>query len=152
MVCTLRNLALKYPFDQDLLKGFHCYDIDYCLTLKQHYDVVVTFNILMEHFSEGGYSKEWFEDTLKVHKKWEKTLPLSLNQYEPTTEYFLEKKAYKWILEKLIQMDYSVSYISKFLNSYRLKGHLKNKMYLKLLFYTYKFYTKRNKFSLRMFT
>jgi hypothetical protein len=75
--CTPKKVALENPFDEQLLKGFHGYDIDYCLQVSLHYKAVVTFKILMEHFSEGGYNQSWLDDTLKLHKKWEHTLPRS---------------------------------------------------------------------------
>lgn len=137
--CTLKSIALKYPFDETLLKGFHCYDIDYCLGISQEYDVMVTFNILMEHFSEGGYNQEWLKETFRIHAKWEHMLPMSVNILPEGTIQYLEKRTYKWLLMKMNGMGAPLSQMRSFLNTYRKKGKISNKLYLKLLYYAFKY-------------
>jgi hypothetical protein len=143
--CTLRQLALKYPFDERLLKGFHCYDIDYCLSIKTHYKVVVAIDILIAHFSEGGYNEAWFNDTLKIHDKWMSKLPISVDNYEPSVQAHLEKGAYKLLLQQLVAMDYPIKKIMFFLRKSWAEGRIRNKMYFKLMFYAIKFYVKKHK-------
>jgi hypothetical protein len=137
--CTLKKIALQHPFDQDLLKGFHCYDLDFCLNVQQHYKIMVTFDILMEHFSEGGYNHQWFEDTLKLHEKWDHTLPRSIHPLETKEQSLIEKRSYKWILEKLVLMNYPITYIISLLYRYKMKGGLASKQFFKLVYYTLKF-------------
>lgn len=149
--CTLKELVLKYPFDEQLLKGFHCYDVDYCLTIKQHYRVVVTFNVLIEHFSEGGYNEDWFNDVLKMHSKWKSKLPLSIEDYVPSVQHSLEKRSYKLLLEQLVAMGFSFKKIKSFLDNFRLEGQLEDKLYYKLIYYAFKFYLKKHKTLAGMF-
>jgi hypothetical protein len=73
--CTRRDIALSLKFDEQYFKGFHCYDIDYSLSVLKKYKVVVTFDVLIEHFSHGSYSRAWVEESLKLHKKWKDKLP-----------------------------------------------------------------------------
>ncbi|WP_316802707.1 glycosyltransferase [Pedobacter nototheniae] len=138
--CTLREIAVKYPFDQNMLKGFHGYDIDFCLNIfKNGYDIMVSLNILMEHFSEGGYSKSWLEDTLKLHDKWADFLPVSVVDLSGSERNLIEKSSYKWILKKLVSMGYDFKALYQFLNGYRVKGKLSNNLFFKCLFYSLKY-------------
>lgn len=71
------------------LKGFHNYDLCLSLLYKQNnYKVVVTQNILIEHFSLGIINKSWFESTLQFDSLFKRFLPLK-------TESSLSKKQFK---------------------------------------------------------
>jgi hypothetical protein len=76
----VRKTALDggIKFDEVLLKGFHGYDVDFSLSIGQFWDVSVTFEVLIEHFSEGNYDANWMNASRLVHEKWHKTLPKSM--------------------------------------------------------------------------
>ena len=78
-MATRKNIFLNNKFDEILLKGFHGYDIDYSIQIGQQYKVLVSFEILIEHLSEGILSPVWLKDSIHVHKKWSKALPLQSN-------------------------------------------------------------------------
>lgn len=141
--CTTKSIAIECKFDQSLLNGFHCYDLDYCLNVSRKYDVVVSFNILMEHFSEGGYSQGWFDDTIKLHEKWADTLPRSVIHVSNAQQRSLEKRSYKGFLEKMIALDYSFQEMVSFLNTYYQRKDLNTMQYIKLLYYSLKFLYKK---------
>jgi hypothetical protein len=141
--CTLKSIALECKFDQELLQGFHCYDIDYCLSVSQRYEVIVTFNVLMEHFSEGGYSRSWLDDTLKLHAKWQHTLPRSVMPISESEGYILEKRAYKRILQQMNGLGYSFKEMAAFLYKYYKTGEMDIGLYLKLLYYGLKYPSKK---------
>lgn len=66
-------------FDEHLLTGFHCYDIDFSLQIAHHYKNYVCCSplILIEHASGGSYDSQWFADTLRMHQcKWNRFLPM----------------------------------------------------------------------------
>ena len=70
----------KYPFDENLLTGFHCYDIDFSLQIAsanyKNY-VCCSNQMLIEHFSQGNFSDaSWFSTTLRLHEKWKHLLPM----------------------------------------------------------------------------
>ena len=90
-VITLDGLGLlvrkevwkQYPFDENLLTGFHCYDIDFTLQIASaHYKnyVCCSNNFLIEHFSEGNYDADWFTTTMRMHSKWNHLLPMVTEQ------------------------------------------------------------------------
>ncbi|MEN2400342.1 glycosyltransferase [Flavobacterium sp. MC2016-06] len=62
------------------LKGFHNYDLNFSFEyLKSGYNVVVTKDILLEHFSIGVLNKSWYESTLELHKVYKNLLPLNFS-------------------------------------------------------------------------
>ncbi|RYE18702.1 MAG: hypothetical protein EOP45_13720, partial [Sphingobacteriaceae bacterium] len=67
--CTRKSIAAKVRFDEHTFKGFHCYDVDFSLTVGQQYDVAVTLEILINHFSEGSFDENWAAETIKLHNK-----------------------------------------------------------------------------------
>ncbi len=96
--CTRRKIAADIRFDESLFKRFHCYDVDFSLAVFQQYRVAVTFEILVEHFSNGSFNAEWAEETLKLHKKWKKHLPVNLAGLDVATQKSQEIGAYYFFL------------------------------------------------------
>ena len=74
---TKKSIWQQYQFDEKMLTKFHGYDLDFSLAIGQKYEVVVTFEVLLRHFSEGNYDLNWFEEMLKVHAKWSFVLPVN---------------------------------------------------------------------------
>ncbi|MCR4565953.1 MAG: glycosyltransferase family protein [Bacteroidales bacterium] len=65
-------------FDEDLFKSFHLYDTDISLQVQQHgYKVCICDDILIEHFSEGSFTQEYYDDLKKALEKWDYLLPLA---------------------------------------------------------------------------
>lgn len=137
--CTTKEVVNTVGFDQETFKGFHCYDLDFCLNAGQFYDVVVTFDVLMEHFSEGGYNRDWFFETLKLHKKWENTLPRSILSLSNLNIQLIEKRAYKRLLSKLVELKFDKKYMLNLLAEYREKTNMRMGLYLKLSYYLFGF-------------
>lgn len=138
--CTKKSIAEDLPFDENLLKGFHCYDIDYCLNVGREFRVAVIFDVLMEHFSEGSYNKSWLEDTIKIHKKWKEILPKSVGETTESEQIGMEKRAYKMLFKRLKNMGCSYSYGKNIMNEIYESGKLNFKLYCKLQFYLFKYY------------
>lgn len=62
------------------LDGFHNYDLNISLEYKiKGYEIVVTSEILLEHFSIGTINKSWVESTMKIHNIYKKNLPLNVS-------------------------------------------------------------------------
>ncbi|MEO6731324.1 MAG: glycosyltransferase [Ferruginibacter sp.] len=77
-MATRKNIFQQFSFDAQLLKGFHGYDIDYSLQVGRQYKLVVSYELLLEHLSEGKLSNDWLKDSLQVHKKWRQRLPVQI--------------------------------------------------------------------------
>jgi hypothetical protein len=76
-MATRKNVFRRFQFDENTFTGFHAYDLDYSLQVGRSYKVMVSFDILLEHFSSGHLNKEWLEASALLHQKWKKTLPAS---------------------------------------------------------------------------
>jgi len=76
-LATRSDVLDKVKFDEETLKGFHGYDVDFSIQVGRYSQVVVTLEILLEHFSEGSLGPEWLEAGKKISKKWVKILPIS---------------------------------------------------------------------------
>ncbi len=77
-----REVWERYPFDEALLTGFHCYDFDFCTQIYatgEFDNYVCTLpGIYVEHLSPGNFASGWIESTQKFYDiKWSKFLPLS---------------------------------------------------------------------------
>lgn len=116
-VVTLDGLGLfvrkevwaQHPFDEELLTGFHCYDLDFSLQIANaHYKNYVSCSnkLLIEHSSMGNFnSQEWIATTIRLHDKWRSFLPMkvadigfSLKQqlsFEECSSYHFLKKVLK---------------------------------------------------------
>jgi hypothetical protein len=97
----------QFPLDERIIRGFHFYDLDLSLSVGEKYQVVVTYDILLEHFSEGKNDKVWAEQAHVVSKKWKHglprhSLPLSKNELEE-----VEKQMMDFYLGLLFQLKVS---------------------------------------------
>jgi hypothetical protein len=99
--CTPKNIAEEIRFDEVTFNNFHCYDVDYSLAVLQRYKVAVTFDILINHFSAGNLNDSWLTETLKLHKKWRKILPINLIDLSGIESKQLEFEAFHAVLPKL---------------------------------------------------
>ncbi len=58
------------------MSGFHSYDLNISFEyIKYGYKIIVTNEILIEHFSPGKIDRSWIESTLKLHEIYDKSLP-----------------------------------------------------------------------------
>ena len=66
----------KRPFDEKAVTGFHCYDIDFCLSLLPEYKNYVCCSVLPYHLSKGNFDEKWVQQTIKLYNsKWKYILP-----------------------------------------------------------------------------
>lgn len=77
MACQ-RDVWETVRFDEELLKGFHFYDIDFSLRVARSHRVVVTNAIAMIHITVGGdFGNKWVEEAIIFHESAKQTLPFS---------------------------------------------------------------------------
>lgn len=150
-----RSVWRKYPFDEKILTGFHCYDIDFSLELAKHYKNYVCGIIDVLHLSNGSFDKMWIGSTVLLHeKKWNAFLPLSviplsdkeLHQVERRALYGFMRTTYKkgqtyGICTLFADKKYSFwgkFYITvKYINSIRLYQWRKLKKFLNQMIHKY---------------
>lgn len=70
----------KIIFDKIMI-GYHNYDLNISFECKkQGYKIVVTNQILIEHFSIGIINKDWIKSTSKIHNLYKNILPLNIKE------------------------------------------------------------------------
>lgn len=80
---TRKAVWEENPFDEVNLKGFHCYDLDYSLTASLKYQVLVVFDILLEHFSKATYTQVFMDQYAIFKNKWKDKLPQFIPTFNP---------------------------------------------------------------------
>jgi hypothetical protein len=64
--------------------GFHNYDQNISFEYKKYgYKIIVTKDILIEHFSNGKIDVSWLKSVDLLHRHYKKILPLTLNGSKP---------------------------------------------------------------------
>lgn len=75
-LCSRKEVWHQHPFDEQGFPAFHFYDVDYCTEIfLANYRVCVTFNVMIEHFSNGTINDVWLVNALNYQKKWTAHLP-----------------------------------------------------------------------------
>lgn len=67
-IAVRKEVWNEEKFNQNLLKKFHGYDIDFSARVSKKYKNYVNNDILITHFSEGKAEEEWFLELIKVYK------------------------------------------------------------------------------------
>lgn len=106
-MCIRSSVWREYNFNERTLKKFHGYDLDISLAVNQKYDVVVTFEVPLRHFSEGNFDKTWFYEMLKVHHRWSHMLPLDADKLIGDDLFQMEKWAYRRFLQDSLDLGFS---------------------------------------------
>ena len=137
-LCTRRHVWQEHPFDGQTFPYFHFYDIDFSAQVFQHYRVVVTYSILIEHFSRGNIDHTWVKSALAFFKKWRHHLPMSTKRLPVEKARQVKERAYQAFASRLLSLHYNkritLNYILKCLsydcfnrdNLWRVKQFLKN--------------------------
>ena len=61
------------------MKGFHNYDLNISFEcIKNGHEVMITNEILIEHFSIGTINRAWVDSAYKIHNLYKVDLPLSI--------------------------------------------------------------------------
>ncbi len=93
-LATKKSIWEQFKFDQDNLKGFHFYDTDFSTAVRTKYKVVVTYEVLLTHYSAGTpNTASWVDHALIYHKKWRKHLPALVQKEKLIDKFLLEKIA-----------------------------------------------------------
>jgi len=75
MVCR-KDVWNTVKFDEEFLKGFHLYDIDFSLRTSRLFKVMVVTNISIVHITQGGdYGNTWVDETINYHLQRKSLLP-----------------------------------------------------------------------------
>ena len=108
-----RKVWKQYPFDEKMLTGFHCYDLDFTLQIaagKQFKNYVCCSpKVVIEHFSTGTYTRNWYQETIRMHKlKWNAFLPLKVDGLMMSEKALKrsEERCFNIFMRALLNTDY----------------------------------------------
>jgi hypothetical protein len=100
--CCAKQTALENPFDEQL-SGFHGYDIDFSLNISSKFTNMITFEILISHYSEGNFSLQWLDAMIYIHNKYKKSLPMYPGNATNIPIKVVEKHTYKMLIRKYVK-------------------------------------------------
>lgn len=143
--CCTRAAAHSYFFDQELLKDFHGYDLDFSLGIGQNFKVGVTFDILIEHFSEGYTDKNWLKEILKVHAKWSASLPINIAGLPKAKMALLEKRGFRSIADRMKAEGFTFAQVQSMLFQSRKSRIMTIGLFLKLYLHLLKIFLKKSR-------
>ncbi len=144
-LCTTKTIAQQMKFDQQTFAGFHCYDLDFSLRLGKQYKVVVTYDVLLTHLSEGSYTRTWMMETIKLHQKWKNDLPVLTADLPYAKRLYLEKQTFRDFLRLLIHLNLPLSIAKDLLRQKVYVQKLGLALWLNMNFHLYKFGKKARK-------
>jgi hypothetical protein len=122
-ICTTREKWNNVKFDEQLLQGFHLYDIDFSFRQSLLNKVAVTFEIDMVHLTEGGdFGENWINISMLWHKFHAGNLPAYTSDIKSLNVKNMERTIRKKWLHRL--KGESVSFMQ------RVKWVLTTKSYL----------------------
>lgn len=100
-LCMKRELMSQIQFDESFA-GFHGYDMDIALQSHSSGHINLTaYNVEIEHFSRGFRSKEYYQNLLRLYKKWENELPLYAENLHDKEIVRIEKNE-RFLLKRLM--------------------------------------------------
>jgi hypothetical protein len=101
-MCARKEVVEKIQFDENILTGFHLYDIDISFRISRQYKVAVTFEVDIIHFTVGGnFGNDWVCYTLDWHKKYKADLPVFVDEAKDQSRYRDERDIRKFWLRRL---------------------------------------------------
>lgn len=133
-MCTTRRNYLEFQFDEVTFKGFHGYDVDFCLQVNTKFKVCVVFDILLVHLSLGTVDKTYYEQHFKLYHKWKTILPLSirrLSKKEFTEYHWL---CMNYLFKTLTNYDYKLQFILKYYLIFSFNKYFKFKHFFFIIF------------------
>lgn len=113
-----KDVWQRFPFDESVLTGFHCYDIDFSVEISRHYVNYVSYDIKIFHLSNGKYDQRWLEISEKVFvDKWINCSPMAVGCFSVNIDEIDDKAMYKYVFRK-IRTSSPKSDIKKLINAY----------------------------------
>lgn len=128
-----RSNTLRF---NESLKGFHNYDLSICLDYTSAgYKIMVTNQILIEHFSLGKIDSAWYEAAIKFEKMYRKSLPLKTNRISNRTLDRLEYSNRFLFIKGLISENLTFKAFFQWIKLIQTKPLSRNNFYLFKLFF-----------------
>ena len=113
MACP-KSVWATIKFDQELLKKFHFYDIDFSLRVARSKTVLVTNQIDVIHLTVGGdFGDKWVEQAFIFHQHYKLQLPFELEEKIRRDEHLLIEYWLDWLKDQSISFNNRIKWIWK---------------------------------------
>lgn len=123
-MCVRKSVMQTCRFDTVTLPGFHGYDIDFSLQVNYAgYEVYVVFDIILHHFSEGSFDRDWLISAEAISGKWRWKLPFSVKELSHQDFIHQHWTAMRNLLQRLFDMKLSNFEITRIFLRYSFTRH-----------------------------
>jgi GT2 family glycosyltransferase len=86
-----KSLFDRIRFDETTFDGFHFYDIDICMQVRETHRLVVTWDLFLKHRSGGSFDDSWQSYARRFSQKWAHRLPASCAAIVPDMSIPVDK-------------------------------------------------------------
>lgn len=117
-IASTRKAWLETKFSEDYLKEFHGYDIDFSIKNFLKGKVIVTYDILIEHFSMGSFNKSWIKTQIMLNSMWLDKLPLQAKTVTEKDRRIATAASLKEFIIVLVENKYRIGVQLKYLFIY----------------------------------
>jgi glycosyltransferase involved in cell wall biosynthesis len=104
-IATTKKIFDKTPFNENLLSGFHAYDLNFCLENRGSCKIYVAYNILLTHYSLGSYDAAWLKAQMKANRHFTGWVKGHIESFQPSLTKkqaaVFEKNTYKSALRMI---------------------------------------------------
>jgi len=114
LMCMKKETWAEFPFNEQLLDGFHFYDIDISMRVSLKYNNYVTYAFEIEHLSEGSINNNWVKSFM-LFDKGNKVKTICLDRISKSD--IINEKKFKLIhlIENFIKYDHPFSLFWEYL-------------------------------------
>ena len=96
---TRKSVWNEVRFNEELLRDFHLYDLDFSVRISERYKVMVTFEVEIIHIVKGRhFGDKWLESTLVWHSYNNSRLPAAIEGINCVHEYYERKVRRTWLV------------------------------------------------------
>jgi len=89
-----RDLFEHIRFDDRTFDGFHFYDLDICMQIRETHKLIITWAILVKHLSAGTCDQAWKDAGKRFLAKYENDLPATCVDAVPQFDKAVPPKSY----------------------------------------------------------
>lgn len=138
-MATKKSIFKKSPFDENLIKGFHGYDLYLSLFIGNQYKLKLISGIDVLHFSIGSPDNQWFENNILINDFFQNSLPRYSESFSHRQKKEIEFQALKSIIKfnEIEKTENNVEYVRKLIFDTNTRNKIGIKNYLLISFYFY---------------
>lgn len=130
-----RDVWARHPFDEAMLTGFHCYDIDFSVEIAsaglRNY---VMYGVDVLHLSAGSYSDSWLRHTIDMfYAKWSRIPVLSVDPVDAKKANDAKCRCLYSFIFKAIRSDMPYREVQRLMKHYRSLPSSSHRYYRHLL-------------------